>query len=127
VLAARIVVPEMITDQALQTVLRIRQMRKTQTNWRRCWSQKWLRKFIAISLATTITVCSLSTPSGWAAGGNKRPPRNKPNEKVARKLDDDDNAASLKNLPKAVADNHPLKPFLVKAATSMKAVEEVKD
>ncbi|MDB5338054.1 MAG: hypothetical protein JWN70_3673 [Planctomycetaceae bacterium] len=111
-------------------------MRKTQTTWRRCWSQKWLRKFIAISLAVATTICGVTVSNGWAAGSSKKPPRTKaaekttrPTEKMARKIEEAEGktTATLKELPKTVADNHPLKPCVVKAEESLQAVKAIKD
>lgn len=112
-------------------------MRKTQTTWRRCWSRKWLRKFIAISLTLATTICGVTVSNGLAAGGaNKKPPRAKspekatrPTEKMARKIEEAEGRSTtpLKELPKTVADNHPLKPCIAKAEESLQAIKAVKD
>ncbi len=109
-------------------------MRKTQTTWRRCWSRNWLRKFITISLAMTTTLSVTMSPQGWAAGPNKKQPRSKggdkqtrPSEKMARKIDELEGKGNAPAIPKAVADNHPLKPYLNKAEESLLATKSLKD
>lgn len=110
-------------------------MRKTQTTWRRCWSRNWARKFMAISLAVATTICGMTAAHGWAAAGPKKPARTKaadkptrPTEKMARKIEEaEGNKTALKELPKTVADNHPLKPCITKAEESLQASRAIKD
>lgn len=102
-------------------------MRKTQTTWRRCWSRKWVRSFTAISLVVAAATCELTLPVSWAAGGAKKPVRQKPTEKMARKSDDLNAKNVVKDAPKAVADDHPLKPCIDRAEASLQAISAVKD
>ena len=110
-------------------------MRKTQTSWRRCWSQKWLRKFIAISLAAAVLISSVTATCSWAAGSSKKPVRTKapdkttrPTEKMARKIDAAEGSkTALKQLPQTVADNHPLKPCVTRAEESLQALQALQD
>lgn len=111
-------------------------MRRTQSNWRRRWSKKWLKKFIAISLALVTAACGMNIVTN-AAGPGKKPPKAKAaekatekakgTEKVARKTDDTSATSVAKELPKIIADSHPLKPCIVKAEASLAALEEIKD
>lgn len=103
-------------------------MRKTQTTWRRCWSRKWVRKFTAISLVVAAATCELTIPFSWAAGGpNKKAPRQKASEKIARKLDESNARNVNKEVPKTVPDDHPLKPCVDRAEASLQAISTVKD
>ena len=109
-------------------------MRKTQSKWRRCWSRKWLRKFVAISLVLTSAICGVTASLGWAAGPSKKPLRTKaaekatrPSEKMARKIEELEGKGKAKTLPQAVADNHPLKPYLIKAEASLQSIKTIKD
>ena len=95
-------------------------MRKTQSGWRRHWSRKWLRKFIAINLAVVTASCGFACT--WAAGPGKKTAKAKATEKVARKTDDEGAKSLAKDLPKSVADNHPLKPLVKQAEASLEAV-----
>ena len=103
-------------------------MRKTQTTWRRCWSRKWVRKFTAISLVVAAATCELTMPFSWAAGGpNKKAPRQKASEKIARKLDESNAKNVNEEVPKTVPDDHPLKPCVDRAEASLQAISTVKD
>jgi hypothetical protein len=99
-------------------------MRKSRTLWQRCFSSNWSRKFVVVSLAVTTTVISMTASVGFAPGG-KKPPKNRGVDKVARKSDDAD--AKVKDLPKEVADNHPLKPLIKSAEESLATLKQVKD
>lgn len=107
-------------------------MRRTQTSWRRRWSRKWLKKFIAISVAVITATCAMTLATN-AAGPGKKPPKaktadkTKATEKVARKTDDTTSNSVAKELPKVIAENHPLKACIVKAETSLAALDEIAD
>ncbi len=100
-------------------------MRKTQSGWRRHWSRKWLRKFIAINLAVVTATCGFACT--WAAGPGKKTAKPKAAEKVARKTDDEGAKSLARELPKSVAENHPLKPLVAQAEASLEAVATLKD
>jgi hypothetical protein len=122
-----IVVPELRKFTLNLWFRGIRQMRRTQTSWRRRWSRKWLKKFIAISLALVAGTYSLTLLPTHAAGPTKKTVKSKATEKMARKTDDAPAKSVAKDLPKAVAENHPLKPCIAKAEASLAAVEAIKD
>lgn len=100
-------------------------MRTTQSSWRLLRSRKWLRKFIAINLAVVTATCGFAFT--WAAGPGKKAAKSKATEKVARKTDDEGAKSLARDLPKSVADNHPLKPLVTQAEASLEATLALKD
>lgn len=100
-------------------------MRRTQTSWRRRWSKNWLKKFLAISLVLVAGAYGTAVSTN-AAGPAKKPGKTKGPEKVARKTDDVTPSVA-KDVPRIVADNHPLKPCIAGAEESLAAVKALKD
>ncbi|MDB5388000.1 MAG: hypothetical protein JWM11_3646 [Planctomycetaceae bacterium] len=99
-------------------------MRKSRTLWQRCFLGNWSRKFVVVSLAIATTAISVTSSVGFAPGG-KKPLKNRAVDKVARKTDETE--AKVKELPKEVAENHPLKPLIKLAEESLAALKPIKD
>lgn len=110
-------------------------MRKSRTLWQRCFLGNWSRKFVVVSLGVITTSISLTTSVGFAPGGAKKTPKARATERVARKAEDadrvarkpDDTDSKAKELPRQVADNHPLKPLIKSTEESLAALKSVKD
>lgn len=91
---------------------------------------------MAISLALVAASYGLSACESHAAGPAKgkaakakspEKEKAKPTEKVARKTDDTSSKIVASEQPKVVAENHPLKPAIVKAEAALETLKQIKD